>query len=50
MNKEISFASVMVGLSIIGNYELYIVDILQDKCKFEISLVIFHKEKCRHPW
>lgn len=49
MNKEISFASVMVGLSIIGNYELYIVDILQDKCKFEISLVIFHKEKGRLP-
>lgn len=45
MNKEISLSNVMVGLSIIGNYELYIVDILRDKCKFEISLVIFHKEK-----
>lgn len=49
MNKEISLSNVMVGLSIIGNYELYIVDILRDKCKFEISLVIFHKEKGRLP-
>ena len=49
MNKEISLSNVMVGLSIIGNYELYIVDLLRDKCKFEISLVIFHKEKGRLP-
>lgn len=49
MNKEISLSNVMVGLSIIGNYQLYIVDLLRDKCKFEISLVIFHKEKGRLP-
>lgn len=49
MNKEISLSNVMVGLSIIGNYQLYIVDLLRDKFKFEISLVIFHKEKGRLP-
>lgn len=49
MNKDISFSSVMVGLSIIGNYENYLFDILNDNCKFEICLVIFNKENDRLP-
>lgn len=49
MSKDISFSSVMVGLSIIGGYENHLLDILKDNCKFEICLVIFHKENGRLP-